>query len=186
MKARKVRGLDTAATLTDNARRIVRVRLDELYSFAPLALDPEQATALHDMRIAAKRLRYVLELTGFCFGPYAAKAASVARDLQDLIGEIHDCDVLEPRILEHLAALRVEDAQALSSAAVAQDADSPQNVDADRRQLYAALEALAVDQRARRQVLFARFAERWGQLQRNHFRKRLLDSLEQPPLSVAA
>jgi CHAD domain-containing protein len=186
MKARQVRGLDTTATLTDNARRIVRVRLDELYSFAPRALDPEQAKALHDMRIAAKRLRYVLELTGFCFGPYAAKAAGVARDLQDLIGEIHDCDVLEPRIIEHLATLRAEDAQALSSAAIAQDADVPHSVGAERRQLYAALEALAVDQRARRRVLFARFTERWEQLQNSHFRKRLLDSLGQPPLSVAA
>jgi CHAD domain-containing protein len=186
MKARKVRGLDPAATLTDNARKIVRVRLDELYSFAPQALDPEQATALHDMRIAAKRLRYVLELTGFCFGPYAAKAAGIARDLQDLIGEIHDCDVLEPRIVEHLETLRAEDAQALSSAAIAQDADAPKSVGAERCELYAALEALAVDERARRQVLFARFSERWAQLQRNHFRKRLLNSLGQPPLSVAA
>ena len=186
MKARKVRGLDTAATLTNNARLIVRVRLDELYGFAPRALDPEQAEALHDMRIAAKRLRYVLELTGFCFGPYAAKAAGVARDLQDLIGEIHDCDVLEPRIVEHLATLRARDAQTLSSAAIARDAAVPETVAAGRREQYAALEALAVDQRARRQVLFAKFTERWAQLQRNHFRKRLLDSLEQPPLSVAA
>ena len=186
MKARKVRGLETTATLTDNARRIVRVRLDELYSFVPRALDPEQEKALHDMRIAAKRLRYVLELTGFCFGPYAAKAAGIARELQDLIGEIHDCDVLEPRIIEHLARLRDEDAQTLSTAAIVQRADAPQSVGAERRQLYAALEALAVDQRARRRLLFSRFTGRWEQLQRGHFRRRLLDSLEQPPLSVAA
>ena len=38
-------------------------RLDELCSFTPRALDPEQVKALHDMRIAAKRLRYVLEVT---------------------------------------------------------------------------------------------------------------------------
>jgi CHAD domain-containing protein len=186
MKARKVRGLDPTATLTENARRIVRVRLDELYSFAPRALDPENGEALHDMRIAAKRLRYVLELTGFCFGPYAAKATGIARELQDLIGEIHDCDVLEPRILGHLADLRADDARQLSAAAIARSADAPASVAAERRELYAALEALAVDQRARRQVRFVRFTERWRQLEGNHFRKRLLEALGQPPLSIAA
>jgi CHAD domain-containing protein len=186
MKARKVKGLDPGATLTENARRIVRVRLDELYSFLPQALDPEQQTALHDMRIAAKRLRYVLELTGFCFGPYAAKAASIARELQDLIGEIHDCDVLEPWILEQLSEQRAGDAQQLSEAALRAGADAPAAVAPERAELYAALEALAVDQRARRQLLFARFRERWARLQDDGFREQLLKSLQQPPLAVAA
>ena len=61
MKARKVKKLDPDGTLTGNAARIVEVRLRELRSFAPRALDPAEVDALHDMRIAAKRLRYVLE-----------------------------------------------------------------------------------------------------------------------------
>ena len=69
MKARRVKGLEPEAPLADNAERIVRVRLDELTSFMPKALDPDEVVALHDMRIAAKRLRYVLEVTGSCFGP---------------------------------------------------------------------------------------------------------------------
>ena len=68
MKARRVKGLDPAAPLADNAARIVRVRLDELCSFMPRATDPSEIVALHDMRIAAKRLRYVLEVTGPVFG----------------------------------------------------------------------------------------------------------------------
>jgi len=74
VKARRVKGLDPAASLADNAERIVRTRLDELYSFTPKVLNPKQVKALHDMRIAAKRLRYVLEVTAFCFGPCAATA----------------------------------------------------------------------------------------------------------------
>jgi CHAD domain-containing protein len=100
MKARAVDGLDPHASLADNARLIMRVRTDELYSFIPAALDEGDVTALHDMRIAAKRLRYVLELVGFCFGPYADRARAHARDLHSLIGEIHDCDVLLPRLEE--------------------------------------------------------------------------------------
>ena len=113
MKARRVKKLDPEASLADNAERIVRVRLDELCSFAPAALRPSERETLHDMRIAAKRLRYVLELTSPCFGPYAAQAAKHARDLQDVIGEIHDCDVMIPLILEHIARLRHGDAQDL-------------------------------------------------------------------------
>ena len=63
MKARKVRGLEPAEPLADNAERIVRVRLDEMCGFMPQAADPNEVVALHDMRIAAKRLRYILEIT---------------------------------------------------------------------------------------------------------------------------
>ena len=41
MKARKVKGLDPAGALADNAERIVHVRLGELWSFVPAALGDE-------------------------------------------------------------------------------------------------------------------------------------------------
>jgi CHAD domain-containing protein len=100
MKARRVKRLDPAGTLADNAERIVAVRLDEVCSFVPRALDPGEVEALHDMRIAAKRLRYVLEVTEACFGPYAEQAGKRTKELQDLLGDIHDCDVLLPRVEE--------------------------------------------------------------------------------------
>ena len=85
MKARPVKKLDKARSLGENAARIVQVRLDEMLAFAPQALDGK-AKAQHDMRIAAKRLRYVLELTGFVFGKPADTARRRARDLQDILG----------------------------------------------------------------------------------------------------
>src|SRR3979411_2792989 len=113
MKARKVKKLDPEMALADAAERILRVRLDELYSFAPRALDPSEERALHDMRIAAKRLRYLLELTAPCFGVYALTGAKRAKQLQDLLGEIHDCDVMLPLVRDHLEALRAADAAEL-------------------------------------------------------------------------
>lgn len=97
MRARVVEGLDRAAPLRPNAARIVRTRLDELRGFAPTALEPSASTAQHDMRIAAKRLRYVLEITAPCFGPEADAARDAAKRLQGVLGEIHDCDVMLPR-----------------------------------------------------------------------------------------
>jgi CHAD domain-containing protein len=107
MKARAVKGLEPRKSLRGNAEKIVRVRLDELRSLAESALDPGAAEAQHDMRIAAKRLRYVLEIVGPCFGPEAKAARRAAKELQGVLGEIHDCDVMLPRAegIESLAAL---------------------------------------------------------------------------------
>lgn len=96
MKARKVKKLDPDGPFGKQMRRIVRVRAKELHSFVPHALDPAEREALHDMRIAAKRLRYVFELAEPCFGKPAKTRARRARALQDAIGEIHDCDELLP------------------------------------------------------------------------------------------
>src|SRR5205809_5047884 len=111
--------------LADAAERILRVRGAELYSFVPRALDPSEERALHDMRIAAKRLRYLLELTAPCFGSYAATGARRAKQLQDLLGEIHDCDVMLPLVGEHLATLRASDAAELRRLAGDEDDLAP-------------------------------------------------------------
>ena len=107
MKARKVTGLDPAGSLRANAGRIVATRLEELSGLAEEALEPGGETAQHDMRIAAKRLRYVLEITAGCFGPEGEAMRATARELQGVLGEIHDCDVMLPRVagIESVEAL---------------------------------------------------------------------------------
>lgn len=94
MKARPVGGLDPAKPLRPNAVRIVRTRLEELRSFAGAVHDPSASRTQHDMRIAAKRLRYVLEIVGPCFGSEAKAARDAAKRLQQVLGDIHDCDVM--------------------------------------------------------------------------------------------
>lgn len=96
MKARKVEGLDPAEPLRLNAARIVATRLEELLALAGPALDPAASEAQHDLRIAAKRLRYVLEIVEPCFGADAKTARKAAKQLQGVLGELHDCDVMLP------------------------------------------------------------------------------------------
>ena len=112
MKARKVKGLEPEGTLADNAERIVRIRARRAaVVHPPRALDPSEVVALHDMRIAAKRLRYILEVDGRDLLRAVRRdgASSARKDLQDLLGEIHDCDVQLPRVLERLEELRAAD-----------------------------------------------------------------------------
>jgi CHAD domain-containing protein len=163
MKARKVKGLDPDGPLRDNARRIVETRAAEVRSFSPAILDPRNVEALHDMRIAAKRLRYVLELNAPVFGEPAEQGAKRAKKLQDLLGEIHDCDVTIPRVERHIEGLRLEDAAALREAATgnASDLDPKAARQAPNRLLYRGLESLVVYLRARRDVLYARFVREW-------------------------
>ncbi len=162
MKARRVKKLDPAGPLGDNAARLIQVRLDELVSFAPKALDPKRVKAQHDMRIAAKRLRYVLEVTGFCFGRPADTARRRARDLQDILGELHDCDVMLPRVQGHLEELQAKDAGLVRKRAGATpDLDPRLAAQAAHRTSYRGLDVLAVYLRARRELLFDRFTAFW-------------------------
>jgi CHAD domain-containing protein len=157
VKARRVKGLKADMRLDAAMERTIAVRLDELCAFMPAAADPAQVELLHDMRIAAKRLRYVLELTGFCFGPYAPKAAKRARQLQELIGEIHDCDITLPRVTALKAGLAAGDPA------------------------MAGLDAVEQRLRARRDERFADFLELWRKLSREGFRARLEYAIGERP-----
>ncbi|MGI9020994.1 MAG: CHAD domain-containing protein [Solirubrobacterales bacterium] len=168
MKAKRVKKLDPRAPLAANAARIVRVRLGELRSFAPAALQEDAAHEQHDMRIAAKRLRYVLEATETSFGRHGSHARRGARSLQGVLGDIHDCDEMLPRVESHLAEMRALDADAvLAEAGQADDLDPRLAARAPHRTSYRGLEVLAVYLQARRRLLFGRFAELWEGIERD-------------------
>jgi hypothetical protein len=167
VKARRVKKLDARAPLAQNAARIVRVRLEELRSFAPAALERENSDEQHDMRIAAKRLRYVLESTEMCFGKPAQNARRRAKDLQEILGELHDCDMMLPRVEAHLDELREQDAEAVRRrAGAAPDLDPGLAARAPNRTSFRGLDVLAVYLRARRRLLFDRFTDFWAEQER--------------------
>jgi CHAD domain-containing protein len=79
---------------------IVRVRAAELFDQAEGVLDTEDIERVHDMRVASRRLRAVLEVFAPCFpkGQYRSVLRDVKR-LADALGERRDPDV-------HLAAMQ--------------------------------------------------------------------------------
>ena len=107
MSPRRVPELDPAASFRLSSARIVRARLEELLALADEAMEPGAVDTQHRLRIAAKRLRYALEIGGRCLGEEAAAAREAARELQGALGELRDCDVLLPGVegIESRAAL---------------------------------------------------------------------------------
>ncbi len=107
MKAREVAGLAPDAPLRGGAARIVKTRLAELRDLAGEALVPGAGAAQHDLRIAAKRLRYVLEIVGPCIGEEAKAAHGAAKRLQSVLGDLHDCDLMLLKVerIESVASL---------------------------------------------------------------------------------
>jgi CHAD domain-containing protein len=82
------------------------VRLEELLSLQDSVHQPEAKERQHQMRIAAKRLRYTMEAFESLYGPEMHGQIATIKDLQDRLGELHDCDVW----VDTLQAMGVDDA----------------------------------------------------------------------------
>src|SRR5947209_5824251 len=120
-KARPVRGLRPRATLLENTRAIIAVRVGEMFSFADAIGDPARDRDLHNMRIAAMRLRYTLEMFRVCLGPDGPALIDSVKEIQERIGVIHDADVLVEVARLRLAVAAHRQVEALTAATSAGD-----------------------------------------------------------------
>ncbi|MDV0443614.1 CHAD domain-containing protein [Methanorbis rubei] len=66
---------------------------ENVFLYAKALADPERVAAHHEMRIAAKKLRYTMESYKDLYGDGLALAIRMVKELQDYLGDMHDCDV---------------------------------------------------------------------------------------------
>lgn len=83
---------NTPATFTEASAGVIRDRLKEFEKRSNSLFTPLDVEALHDLRIATKRLRYAIELVAPCFDRSITAHAKRAARLQTTLGELHDCD----------------------------------------------------------------------------------------------
>ena len=107
-KAWPVQNLVPDGSMAVNARRILRVRIGEFYSYEPVVDQPQAVEPLHDMRISAKRLRYTLELFRPMLGPLGAVNIDRVKAIQEELGNLHDTDVRIALIRQELREISVE------------------------------------------------------------------------------
>ena len=68
-------------------------RLSTLLSYESWVLHPEAVAEHHATRIAAKKLRYTMEIYGSIYRNNLAKSLVRVKKIQEILGDIHDCDV---------------------------------------------------------------------------------------------
>lgn len=165
------------APLTETARVILQFRLDELVETRASISGPSDSLQLHALRISAKRLRYSLEVFAVCFpGDVAQERADGVREMQDVLGRIHDLDVLhglmEARIIGLEAEIRKE-AMSVSMAPAEDGRRDDRLLDLIRTDgksdgrlgLYKVIAAKADERRE----LYDRFLALWGQWEETGF-----------------
>jgi CHAD domain-containing protein len=92
-QARAVQADSDTESLRPRACQTLLQRLEQMLAFVPYVSQPDRVEELHQMRIAAKHLRYTLEVYAPVFDldldPYIQRA----RSAQSLLGHLHDFDV---------------------------------------------------------------------------------------------
>jgi CHAD domain len=94
VKAEKIPNLDAQAPTGQNARIIARKRLDEMFSWEASVDNAYAVSDLHNFRIAAKRLRYTLEIFAETFSDESAAIIKEVEQIQEELGILHDSDVM--------------------------------------------------------------------------------------------
>ena len=188
-RAWPIDGLDPDAPTAENARRILAVRMAELFALEPAMWLESAVSHQHDLRIAAKRLRYTLELFRAEFGESGERQIERAKALQEALGALHDHDVqitlVEDELLrigtESIAALLAEvaattseEVESLATTALRPPPDDP------RRGLL----ALLGREHARRRTQYRDAQRLWWRLADEGFRAELT-ALSASPIAAA-
>jgi CHAD domain-containing protein len=112
--ARLASGTAPAVIPPGDRDNLLRTRLDaalretwsSLETLLAQARETREATALHAVRIGAKKVRYLVEVIHELDVPGSDRALAALRHLQEHLGDWHDLQVLEEMMLEMVARPR--------------------------------------------------------------------------------
>ena len=152
-KAWKVKGIDSQRSYRWNAQVILTVKIDEVYSWAESIRNSDNVKELHNLRISVKRLRYSMESFTINYGEKFKDLLKVLEDLQEQLGDIHDCDVIETVLTDYLREL-------------------PDRKAADTDAL--GINALLSQYHGMRMAKYQAFLQQWDALEESDFKGQLL------------
>ncbi len=189
-KARPITGLDPLAPTEENARIIVRERLADMFAYAPYIGNPENIRQLHDLRIAAKRVRYTLEIFADFLPETSKEFIAELAELQDELGALHDSEVmlaLLHQLLQQAQAapeIRNENALPARQKALLSSDMEEHLLQSARESALSAQEIRGLTdfrhrQQQRRAQAYTTFRDHWELLEQRHFREAILQMLEQ-------
>jgi len=145
----------TPAAYARTRRHIFR-QLDALLRHQDSLADPDDQKRHHAMRIAAKRLRYTLEIARPVYAGQLEEAVGAIKKVQSLLGEVHDCDVWA----EHLDAFASSEHGRITALF-----GHPGRF----TRLQPGIDYLRQDRRRHRQEVFTQLVAYWAELGRRRF-----------------
>lgn len=191
-KAKTIRSLDCQAPTGQLARLIALVRLEEMYEWVQYVASPYYSKELHNLRIAAKRLRYTLEVFEEALPKQSKDIIQELTQLQDELGLLHDSDVLiallrlclgsqESGVAYQKALVRVKKQKkrkgVILPAALVADVLHPA-IAPSAEERYG-LEQLLITEQHTREERYRAFREHWSRLQERDFRQEVARMLDQ-------
>jgi CHAD domain-containing protein len=100
-KAAKIPGISGSSDFKTAIGRIIETRFDEMMrckSGTVLGRDPE---ALHDMRVASRRLRAAMDVAVPCFPRKYGYFHRTVKELTDVLGGVRDYDVMKEALVAY-------------------------------------------------------------------------------------
>jgi CHAD domain-containing protein len=185
-KTASIAGLDPEGPAGQNARLIAQTKLEELSRWDEYADIPYAVKELHRLRIAAKRLRYTLEIFADVLPATCTSVVKEVTQLQDELGVLHDSDVFiallrlclscqeNPTYARLLSRVKNTKGGWLRATLVATLLDPATVPTASERY---GLERLLQMQEQTRETRYHAFRTHWSCLQEQDFRRHLLDLL---------
>ena len=137
------------------AHRIGR-RLAAIQRYELFVHNPDAVFEHHALRIAAKKLRYTLEAYAPLYRRDLAKPLARIKRLQDLLGDIHDCDVWIEEMSVAMVKQRARRHPHTAGSVASVSAIAP-------------LRRLLANREKRRMHLYRQFVRYWDALARNGF-----------------
>jgi CHAD domain-containing protein len=103
-----------ASSVIKKSSEHMTYRLDEFLALSGCVYQESEVLKHHEMRIYAKKLRYTMEAFSPLYKDGLEKEIRVLKGFQDLLGEMHDCDVWL-NFLSNFAALKPTTQRELNS-----------------------------------------------------------------------
>ncbi len=150
-----------------HVRQVITTRLQEMLAYEPYVERPECIAELHQMRIAAKHLRYAMEVFKPLYDGALDDAIGAAKDVQRRLGEIHDCDVWVAALPAFIEQERQRTLEYFGR-------------EGPVRTVLPGIEYLREERQAQRDAEYRSFVESWHRLQQQDAWHKLLLVLECP------
>jgi CHAD domain-containing protein len=155
----------------ENVQAILPLIYDDFMSYKDRVVNrPRLKHELHRMRIAGKPLRYAMEYAEPAFGDDFKKCLGEIKNIIELMGDIHDADVMIPELHMHLKEIRKYNRTLLKR---------------EERLTTNGILKLIKETKEKRNIMFDELCQTIIQWQNEGFRTRLIESMNAPTYNLS-